>query len=211
MKKKIIKFGLVAICLLIIVTIFCNWTIVNASKNFIYSEVNKIPKKRVGVLLGTSKLLKSGNPNLYFSYRIDAAVELFQSGKIDYIIVSGDNSNEFYNEPLDMKNALVEKGIPEDKIILDYAGFRTLDSIIRAKEVFGQTTFTIISQKFHNERAIYLARRNGIDAIGYNAKDVVQYGGFLTKVRETFARNKVFIDLLFNKAPKYLGEKIVIE
>lgn len=211
MKKKITKFGLGAICLLIIVTFVCNWTIVNASKNFIYSEVNKIPTKKVGVLLETSKLLKSGNPNLYFSYRIDAAVKLFQSGKIEFIIVSGDNSNEFYNEPLDMKNALVEKGIPEDKIILDYAGFRTLDSIIRAKEVFGQTTFTIISQKFHNERAIYLAKRNGIDAIGFNAKEVVQYGGFLTKVRETFARNKVFIDLLLNKAPKYLGEKIVIE
>lgn len=98
-------------------------------------------------------------PNTYFDNRIRAATDLYKSGKIQYIIVSGDNSTKDYNEPEDMQTALVQQGIPKDKIIPDHAGFRTLDSVIRAKEIFGQTQLVIISQKFHNERAVFLARK----------------------------------------------------
>ena len=90
---------------------------------------------------------------------------------------------------------------------LDYAGFRTLDSVVRAKEVFGQTRLTIISQRFHNERAIYLAEKNGITAIGFNARDVDVYAGLRTNIRELFARVKMFIDLAIDKQPHFLGEK----
>ena len=103
--------------------------------------------------------LKNGNNNLYFDYRILAAVELYKAGKIKYILISGDNRKKDYNEPEEMKKALIQKGVPAKFIYLDYAGFRTLDSVVRAKEVFGQNQLTIISQRFHNERAIYLAEK----------------------------------------------------
>ena len=109
-----------------------------------------------------------------------------------------------------MQLALMEKGIPECAITLDYAGFRTLDSVVRAKEIFGQNNITIISQKFHNERAIYLAENHGIKAVGYNAKNVIGRYGIKTKIREYFARTKVFIDIIFGITPKFLGEKIEI-
>ena len=138
---------------------------------------------------------------------IDAAVELYKAGKINYILISGDNRKEEYNEPEEMKKALMQKGVPEKSIYLDYAGFRTLDSVVRAKEVFGQTRLTIISQRFHNERAIYLAEKNGITAIGFNARDVDVYAGLKTNIRELFARVKMFIDLAIDKQPHFLGEK----
>ena len=111
------------------------------------------------------------------------------------------------HEAEEMKKELMQKGVPEKSIYLDYAGFRTLDSVVRAKEVFGQTRLTIISQRFHNERAIYLAEKNGITAIGFNARDVDVYAGLKTNIRELFARVKMFIDLAIDKQPHFLGEK----
>ena len=163
------------------------------------------------MLLGTSKTLPSGYKNYYFYYRIDAAEKLYKSGKIEYIIVSGDNSRKDYNEPEDMKNELINRGIPADKIYEDFAGFRTLDSVVRAKEIFGQNSYIIISQKFHNERAVYLAQKNGIEAFGFNAKDVNKYAGIKTKIREYLARTKVFVDFFIGKEPKFGGEKIEIK
>lgn len=160
--------------------------------------------------MGTSRRVSSGHSNYYFTYRINAAVELFKSGKIDYILVSGDNGTKEYNEPRDMYEALIEAGIPSERIVLDYAGFRTLDSIVRCKEVFGQESFTIISQEFHNERAVFLAHAHGINAVGYNARDVSRGYSIKTRVREVFARTKVFIDLFIQKQPKFLGEKVPI-
>ena len=149
--------------------------------------------------------------NQYFKYRIDAAEILFKAGKIERIVVSGDNSKKNYNEPEDMKNELIKRGISEDKIILDYAGFRTFDSIYRLKNIFGQNTFTIISQEFHNQRALYIANSLRLSAVGYNAKEVDAYNGFLTKLREKFARTKLILDLSINKKPKFLGEKVIIK
>lgn len=172
----------------------------------VYDSVNAIPKNKVGLLLGTGKYATSGNINLFYKYRIDAVVKLYKAGKIEYILVSGDNSRKDYDEPTDFKKDLIAKGIPEDKIFLDYAGFRTLDSVVRAKEIFGQTSITIISQKFHNQRAIYIAKQYGIDAVGFNAKDV-----YNSHFREYLARSKASLDLVFNVQPKFLGEKIVIK
>jgi SanA protein len=140
-----------------------------------------------------------------------AAVDLYKSGKIQYIVISGDNGSKVYNEPMDMKNELIRFGIPAERIFLDYAGFRTYDSIIRMNKIFGQKNFTVISQDFHTRRAVYIAKRVHLNAIGYNAKDVNKYYGFKTMLREKFARVKVFIDLLFNKKPKFLGEPVIIE
>lgn len=174
-------------------------------------QIELLPGYQTGLLLGTSKYLPGGYPNLYYTYRIIAAVELFRAGKIKNIIVSGDNRAKNYNEPMEMKESLMEKGIPEEHIYLDYAGLRTLDSVVRAKEIFGQTQIIIISQKFHNERAIFIAKQNNLEAFGYNAKDVTSRAGRKTRVREYFARLKVFLDIVSNKQPKFLGEKVIIE
>ena len=210
MKRKLLYITLIIAIPCVISLIVCNQTIKKHTAAQIYNEVITIPQNKVGLLLGTSPKLKNGNNNLYFDYSILAAVELYKAGKIKYILISGDNRREDYNEPEEMKKALMQKGIPEKFIYLDYAGFRTLDSVIRAKEVFGQNQLTIISQRFHNERAIYLAERNGINAIGYNAKDVNAYAGLKTNIRELLARVKMFIDLAIDKQPHFLGEKIII-
>lgn len=136
---------------------------------------------------------------------------MYKAGKIEVIVISGDNSRNDYNEPEDMKNELMRHGVPENKIYLDYAGFRTLDSIVRMEKIFGQKSFTVISQKFHNERAIYIAHAQGLHAIGYNAEDVNIYRGFKTQVREKFARVKLFLDLWTGKEPKFLGEPVIID
>ena len=191
--------------------IFSNLVVNFNAKEKVYTSTEKVPKNKVGLLLGNSKILMNGQKNLYFIYRVNATIELFKSGKIEYIIISGDNRTKSNNEPQDFKDELLKKGIPEDKIYLDYAGFRTLDSIVRLKEIFGQNTVTMISQEFHNERAIYLAEHFEISAIGFNAKDVTNRLGFKTQVREYFARVKVFVDILFNVQPKFLGKKIEIK
>lgn len=210
MKRKLLYITLIIAIPCVISLIVCNQTIKKHTAAQIYNEVITIPQNKVGLLLGTSPKLKNGNNNLYFDYRILAAVELYKAGKIKYILISGDNRREEYNEPEEMKKALMQKGVPEKSIYLDYAGFRTLDSVVRAKEVFGQNQLTIISQRFHNERAIYLAEKNGINAIGYNAKDVNAYAGLKTNIRELLARVKMFIDLAIDKQPHFLGEKIII-
>ena len=189
---------------------WANHKIETETKNFVSYDIQKLPNEKVGLLLGTSKILKSGWKNLYFFNRIDAAEQLYKSGKIKYILISGDNSTKDYSEPEDMQAELLKRGIPADKIVLDFAGFRTLDSVVRAKEIFGQNSFIIISQKFHNERAVFLVQHYGIKAYGFNAKDVNKYFGFKTKVREYFARAKVFVDFLLGVEPKFGGEKVEI-
>jgi len=209
-KKLIKKSILLSPLVIIILVLIMNFYVEQKTKDYIYDDVNNIPKNEVGLLLGTSKYLTSGMENLYYTYRIQAAVELYENKKIDIIIVSGDNSTKEYNEPVMMMNDLVEKGVNKEDIVLDYAGFRTLDSVVRSKEIFEQNKITIISQKFHNERAIFIAMIKDIDAIGYNAKDVNIRYGFKTQVREYLARVKMFFDIAVNKQPKFLGEKILI-
>jgi SanA protein len=208
-KKWIILLALIVFTVLLV--LISNYTIEKQTKNQTFFNPSEIKKNKVGLVLGTSKFLKNGNINLYFKYRIDATVTLYKNNKIDFVLISGDNGNKAYDEPTDFKNELIKNGIPESKIFLDYAGFRTLDSVVRAKEIFNQDNITIISQQFHNERAIYLAKQHGINAIGFNAKDVSGRYGIRVKAREYLARTKVFIDILLGVKPKFLGKKIEIK
>lgn len=210
MKRKIFIGMIVGVVLFLAFTWWANYTIERTAKSFVFNDVNDVPAVKTGLLLGASKLLPNGYNNLYFKYRIDAAVELFRAGKIKYILISGDNGRKEYDEPSDMKNELISAGVPDSVIYLDYAGFRTFDSVIRAKEIFGQTEIISISQKFHNERTVFIARRADMQAYGFNAKDVSKSAGLRTNVREFFARAKVFLDILIDRQPKFLGEKINI-
>ena len=210
MFKKILKALFICVLAVLTVIIWSNYSINKMAESKVFKSANKIPKNKVGLVLGTAKLLKSGYVNLYFTYRINAVVELYKAGKIEYILVSGDNGSKSYDEPTDFKEELIRRGIPANKIYLDYAGFRTLDSVVRAKKIFGQTSLTFISQEFHNERAIYIASNNDINAVGYNAKEVSGKYGFKVQLREYLARVKVFVDILLGVEPKFLGDKIEI-
>ncbi len=193
------------------ILILCNYTIDRAAEGKTFSAIESVPKNRVGLVLGTSKKRTNGQPNPYYTNRIDATIALFNAGKIDFVLVSGDNGTVYYNEPTTIKKDLVKGGIPENKIYLDYAGFRTLDSMVRAKEVFGLDQVTVISQKFHNQRAIYIAEKKGLHAIGFNATDISGQSGLKVKLREYFARVKVFMDLVFNTQPKFFGDRVEIK
>lgn len=177
-----------------------------------YNDVTEIPYNRVALVLGTNPLTRNGRTNYYFKYRIDACVELYKAGKVSKFLLSGDNSTKEYDEPQYMKNALMKRGVPSSDIVLDYAGFRTLDSVVRCKEVFGQKSITIVSQGFHNARAVCLASWYGIDAIGFDAKDIKHSRTYLLfgVGREALARVKMFIDMVVGKKPKFLGEEIEI-
>lgn len=214
--KKIIKkisLGLIAsIASVLTIFIVCDHIVTNNSYGRVYDSVDTIPYRKVGLVLGTNpQTRKNGKENLYFKYRIEKAAELYHAGKVSYLLLSGDNSRESYNEPEAMKDSLLAHGVPESAIVLDFAGFKTLDSVVRCKEVFGQDSVTIISQFFHNERAIYIADHRGLDAIAINAKD-----GKIWKypprriLREWISRVKLFFEEWTGKQPHFLGEPIEI-
>lgn len=209
--KTILRIGLLIGIFSLIGLFGADRLVEKTASDKVFNSTEEIPYNKVGLFLGTGKILSNGRINLYYKYRIDAAGELFKAGKIDYILVSGDNSTKDYDEPSTIKEDLIKNGIPANRIFLDYAGFRTLDSVVRCKEIFGQSSITIISQQFHNERAIYIAKRKDIDAVGFNAQDVNVNYGFKTQIREKFARVKMVLDLIFGKKPKFLGEKIKIK
>lgn len=186
---------------------YANYSATKAGKGVLFDDVNDVPEQRVGLVFGCSS--KLGNrDNLYFKYRIQAAAELYHAGKVEKLIVSGDNRDKYYNEPVTMRKALVEAGVPFDAVVCDYAGLRTLDSVVRAKKIFDLKEVTLVSQKFQNERAAYLAKANGLKVYGYNARDVEGYAARKTEDREVLARVKMWLDVhITDKQPRFLGDK----
>jgi SanA protein len=202
---------IILLILTLVAVLFCNYFYISATTiNQTYNDVNQIPHNSVGLLLGTSILTKDGKPNQFFTNRIKATVELYENNKIDYIIVSGDNSTYSYNEPLFMKQSLIQNNIPPQVIITDFAGFKTLDSVIRSKKVFGQNEITIISQPFHNQRALYIANYNNLKAIAFNADSVPVRKSLKVYLREVLSRFKATIERILKKQPKFLGEPIQV-
>jgi len=211
--KRLKIFLLLTLIMCSLFVIFVTWinvAITKTGNSYIYNSIDSIPHNHCALVLGTSKYLWNGKRNLFYTNRIKAAVELYNHNKVDYIIVSGDNRNRNYNEPITMYNDLIAAGIPNKKIVLDYAGFRTLDSVVRGKEVFGQDKFTIVSQLFHNQRAIFIARNKGIEAIAFNAGDDSESLAFKVQMREIAARVLVVFDMITSKQPHFLGEKVII-
>lgn len=192
-------------------TVFVNVRVEKASADRIYTTVDSLPHNKVALLLGTNPLNRVGRPNSYFTNRIQTAAELFRAGKVDYIIASGDNHTRQYDETTAMRDSLIAHGVPGDRIILDFAGFRTLDSVVRAKEVFGCDSMTIISQADHNARALYLAAANGIEAVAISAPlKAGRRVRIRLALREWLARDKMMLDIWFGMQPHFLGEKIEI-
>ena len=205
--KKLFKWSFLLAILACIFMIICNYAIVKTTKAQLYSDITLIPKNDVAILLGASKKSRKGGDNLFFKYRIEAAAALYKAGKIKHIIVSGDNHNKQYDEATDMRDALIALGVPDSCITLDYAGFRTLDSMVRCLKVFGQNKITVISQKFHNQRAVFIGNYYKMDVIAFNAKDVPNQFSVKTRFREYFAKCKAVLDLyLLHTSPKFLGE-----
>ncbi|MGO1192007.1 SanA/YdcF family protein [Vibrio casei] len=191
------------LCLLVILCIdrIISWK----TQDAIYHDVANVPKYDVAMVLGTSKYI-GHTLNTYYSHRIDAAIELHQMGKVKSFLLSGDNAHRSYNEPWTMKRDLLKAGVDESAIYLDYAGFRTLDSIIRAREIFLADNFLIITQDFHCERALYIAQYNHINAQCLAVPGPENDSGFQIRLREVFARAKAFLDLyILDSKPKFLG------
>jgi len=212
--KKLLTFTLIMIALaglLYYTIITLDKSITNSYANQIYTDIDKIPHKKAALVLGTAKY-SMGRENLFFNARIDAAEKLYKAGKVDAIIVSGDNGRKSYDEPTDMRDDLVKRGVPEKYITLDYAGFSTLDSVVRANAIFDLDDFVIISQKFHIERALYIAEKKGLKAIGFTARDIEGFWGEKVRKREILARFKAFLDLhILGTEPKFYGKKFKVE
>jgi SanA protein len=207
--------GLLAVALLMAAGYAAEWIatrLVNReARGRTYADVKRIPHRRVGLVLGCSQYVERRWENPFYTNRIAAAASLYRASKVDYLIVSGDNHRAGYDEPSDMKLSLIRAGVPAERIYCDYAGFRTLDSVVRVQQVFGQQSVTIVSQAFHNRRAIFLARSRGIDAIGFNAADVDATSGFSTRVREQISKVGAVLDAyLLHRHPKFLGPKVVV-
>ncbi len=208
--KRLAVWATVLVLLLLISMIAANLVIGSYARHTT-NRISELQPVHCAILLGTSKWLRGGIRNLYYQNRIIAAAELYRSGKCKKIIVSGDNATIYYNEPMTMKRDLVTMGVKGDDVICDYAGFRTLDSIIRFKEIFSQRKGIVISQKFQNTRAVYIGRSYGIDLHGFNARDVQVYYGFKTKFREFFSKAMCVLDVhFFYTQPKFLGEKVSV-
>lgn len=205
------RFLILAFVLLLLVCVgvvaICNVVVKQQTQGRLYADVNDIPYRKVGLVLGTVPIVQD-HQNLYYRYRMDAAAELYFANKVSYLLLSGDNHISHYNEPESMRQSLIERGVPDSAIYLDCAGFRTFDSMVRAKKVFAQDSVTVVSQQWHNERAIYIAEHYGLDAIAFNAKDYTLGRRVYLKnhLREALAKVKVVLDLMFNKQPHFLGE-----
>lgn len=184
---------------------YANHSAAHAGKGVLFDNLDDVPKQKVGLVFGCSEKLGKRD-NLYFKYRIEAAAELWRAGKVELLIVSG-LREKYYNEPDKMMKALVLAGVPAENILCDYAGLRTLDSVLRANKTFGYNDLTLVSQKFQNERAAYIAQANKIRVYGYNARDVEGYAARKTEDREVLARVKMWLDVnITNKQPRYLEQ-----
>lgn len=206
--KRIYRIFLLFTGLIFAFAVATNIWVVASGSGKVIRKAEEVPAHKVALVLGTSKKLIGGKPNPFFYNRIQAAAELYRKGKIKHFILSGDNSTKYYNEPKDMRQALIEMGVPDSVITLDYAGLRTLDSVVRCKEIFGQEEIIIITQEFHSYRALFISNFYQLEATVFSAANVPLQNSLRVRFRELLARPKAVIDIyLINKKPKFLGEK----
>ena len=205
--KRVVKVLLGVGFGLVVVVLLCNGWVVYSTRSQIYFNMDKLPTNDVGLVLGTSKYIRNGQENLFFRYRMEATARLWKEGKVKRLILSGNNDSEYYNEPADMEKALLKLGVPADVMLPDYAGYRTFDSILRCKEEFGQDHITIISQNFHNARALYIGNHEGMNAVAFAAQDVPNGYSLKTLIREYMARPLAMLDVHLLRPQPEIGNK----
>ncbi len=188
-------FLIIVVLLLAGIVVFCNFYVSNVAKGKIFNNVEEIPFYNVGIVLGTSSKRENGDPNPYFVNRLDAAVELLSHKKISRVILSGGVTISGENEPRDMHRYLKSKGIVEDLIEEDCSGWRTFESIKNARDE-GVTRMTIITQRDHAERALFLAQRMKMDCVAFTAGDVHNDKSLKVKIHEVLAKVKACIDVI---------------
>lgn len=213
-KKRIFYCCAAGISVLFLFIILCSWHVNSQTGPFLYDSVESIPYNDVALVLGTSRT-DHKLPNEYFSYRIEAAVKLYKKGKVKYLLVSGAaRPKANYDETADMRNALRKLGIPDNVILSDPDGHRTLDSIVRAREIFGLKKFTIVSQDDHNARAQYISIYYGLDTVAFNAVTpdlFVSHSRILVEIREKLAKVKMLMDLYVFKTRPAVSDKTRIQ
>jgi SanA protein len=209
--KKIVRWAVYTLLTALALVVVANIWVVTSTSNKVFLDYRELPDSdndKVALVLGTSQKLVNGSPNPFFENRIRAAAMLYKEGKVDHFILSGDNRTRYYNEPASMKKALMNYGVPDSVITLDFAGLRTLDSVVRSKEIFGQDELIIITQSFHSYRALFISQYYDIDAVVLVAQEPAEEAALKVYFREYFARTKAVLDLYILKtAPKHLGEK----
>lgn len=205
--KRVLLFCLALLTCALLGMFLIDTTISLHGADRVFQNIDDLPERDVALVLGTSKYIgRQLNP--FYQYRIDAAIKLHQLKKVKNFLLSGDNAHRSYNEPWTMKRDLLKAGIEDKNITLDYAGFRTLDSIVRAKEVFEANHFVIISQKFHCERALFIANHYDIDSVCLAVPSPEGFANLKIRMREILARTKAVLDLyVLNMQPKFLGPK----
>lgn len=206
-KKKILLVSAIILGAFILTVGGMNIWVVASTNSRIFSEADKLPQTKVALVLGTSRYVAAGVENPFFTTRIDAAVTLYKTGKVKKLLVSGDNGTDDYNETEQMRRSLIAKGVKESDIVMDYAGFRTFDSVLRSKLVFGQSSIIIVSQRFHLQRSLFIASSHGIEAWGFEAADPPRNSGYYkVMAREVFARVAAVLDCyLLGTEPKFSG------
>lgn len=206
--RRIRRVFFIVVSLFVVFVFGCNLWVVWSTKDNVYSNSELLPDHRMALVLGTSHKTISGKPNPYFEKRMETAAQLFTNGKIDHFILSGDNRSMYYNEPVAMRKALLKKGVPSTAITLDYAGLRTLDSIVRCKSIFGQEKITVITQPFHSYRALFISDYYGLDAVAMVADEPNFESSIKVRLREYIARPIAVLDLyVFKTAPRFMGQK----
>ncbi|MDO8572764.1 MAG: ElyC/SanA/YdcF family protein [bacterium] len=205
--KQLFLFVALSFGLLIIFILVTNIVFYLSTKPYIYRDTMETPNTET-VLIPGAAIFKDGTLSSIFIDRVDMAIKLYEEKRVSKILVSGDNSTVSHNEVNPVRLYLLSKDIPDKDIFLDHAGFDTYSSMYRARDIFGVSSVVITTQSFHLPRAVFIARRLGMNAYGVNA-DVGNIL-FRNNVREVFADEKAILDLMFNRKPKYLGEKIPI-
>ena len=199
--------------LLLPVLLVCgmNLWVVQSTDSRVFKNSDALPENDVALVLGTASTLGGGVVNPHFKGRMEAAAALYHQGRVRHLLVSGDNHTKGYDEPTRMKEALLKLSVPESAITMDYAGFRTLDSVVRAKEVFGLSRLTVVTDDFHVNRALFLCRYYGIEAVAYSSEQVPFRLSANSRFREVGARVKAVMDVyLLRTSPRFLGEKVEI-
>ncbi|MBB1314789.1 MULTISPECIES: SanA/YdcF family protein [Aliivibrio] len=209
--KKWLKIILLVSGIFIAIVLLMDLYISLSTQSQLYDDIQALPTQETALVLGTSKYIRR-TLNPYYQYRIDAAIELFKQNKVSHFLLSGDNAHRSYNEPWTMKRDLLKAGVPEENITLDYAGFRTLDSVLRAKDIFDVESLTIVTQQFHCQRALFISNHSDMDAVCLVVPSPTGWANTKIRIREVLARTKAMLDLyIFNVQPKFLGPKEPIQ